>query len=153
MVAVAAVVAAGASAKAVGAQDGVPAPSSSAVSQYAELVPTGKGPTAPGLRQAQASTLSPQAQAALGDISPAAAKALTTIATSSDYGAPATRSDTSAVFSGGPSRGGESSLDRTFQAAETATSPISDADLIGLLATLLVLTAGGAALALQARRT
>lgn len=153
MVAVAAVVAAGASAKAVGAQDGVPAPSSSAVSQYAELVPTGKGPTAPGLRQAQASTLSPQAQAALGDISPAAAKALTTIATSSDYGAPATRSDTSAVSSGGPSRGGESSLDRTFQAAATATSPISDADLIGLLATLLVLTAGGAALALQARRT
>ena len=150
---VAAVVAAGAFADAVGAQDGLPAPSSSAVSQYAELVPTGKGPTAPGLGQAQGSTLSPTAHAALDDISPAVAKALLTIATSSAYGAPATVSDTSGTSSGGSSRGGGTSIDRTFQAAATAASPISDADLIGLLLTLAVVTVGGAGLALQSRRT
>lgn len=147
---VAGVVAAGALAGAVGAQDGPPTPSSSAVGQYAELVPTGKGPTAPGLQQAQAASLSPTAQAALNDISPAAAKALTTIATSSDYGAPATSSGTSGAAPGGSSGGG-TSLNRTFEAAATAASPISDTDLIGLLLTLLVVTAGGAALALQAR--
>ena len=150
---VAAVVAAGAFAETVGAQDGPPAPSSSAVSQYTELVPTGKGPTAPGLRQAQASTLSRAAQAALDDISPAAAKALATIATSSSYGAPATRSDASGLASERSSGGGAAPLGRTFEAAATAASPISDADLIGLLLTLVVVTVGGAGLALQARRT
>jgi len=153
VLAVAAAVVAGALADSVGAQDGLPTPSSSAVSQYAELVPTGKGPTAPGLRQAQASTLSPNAQAALADISPEAAKALSTIATSSDYGAPTTRSDTYGMSSAVSSGGEGTSLDRKFEAAATATSPISDADMIGLLGILFVVTAGGAALALRARRT
>jgi hypothetical protein len=150
---VAAVIAAGAFADGVCAQDGLPAPSSSAVSQYAELVPTGKGATAPGLRRAQTSTLSPTARAALNDISPAAANALRTIATSSDYGAPATRLDTTPKSSGESSGGGGTSLDRTFEAAATAASPISDADVIGLLGTLLVVTVGGAGLAIHARRT
>ena len=56
------------------------------------------------------------------------------------------------MSSAGSSDSGGTSLDRTVEAAATATSPISDADLIGLLATLLVVTAGGAALALQSRR-
>jgi hypothetical protein len=148
---IAGVVAAGALAGAAGAQDGPPAPSSSGVSQYAELVPTGKGPTAPGLQEAQAARLSPTARAALDGISPATAKALATISTSSDYGAPATTSDTADVTPGGSSSGGGTSLDRAFEAAATAASPISDTDLIGLLVTLLVVTAGGAGLALQAR--
>ena len=112
-------------------------------------MPTGKGPTAPGLQQAQTSSLSPAARAALKGVSPAAAKSLTTIATSSDYGAPATRSNTSGMVSEESSGAGGTSLDRTFEAAATAASPISDADLIGLLVILLVVTAGGAGLALQ----
>ena len=55
------------------------------------------------------------------------------------------------MASAGSSGAGGTSLDRTFEAAATAASPISDADLIGLLVTLLVVTAGGAALAVRAR--
>lgn len=151
MLPIAAAAAAGAIAGAAGAQDGTPAPSSSAVSQYAELVPTGKGPTAPGLQRAQTSSLSPAARAALKGVSPAAAKSLTTIATSSAYGAPATRSNTSGMVSEESSGAGGTSLDRTFEAAATAASPISDSDLIGLLVILLVVTAGGAGLAIRSR--
>jgi len=152
LIAVAGVVSAGALAGAAYAQGGSPAPSSSAVSQYAELVPTGKGPTAPGLNQAQASTLSPTARAALDGIPAATATALATIATSSDYGAPATTSGAEGVPAGqSPSAGGGTSLGRTVDAAASAASPISDTDLIGLLLTLLVITGGGAALAVQTR--
>ena len=147
---IAGVIAAGAVAGVAGAQDGPPAPSSSAVSQYAELVPTGKGPTAPGLQQAQASDLSPTARAALDGIPPAIAGTLAKVATSSDYGAPAASAGASGMTSGRSVAAG-SSLDRTFQAATTAASPISDTDLLGLLATLLVITGGGAALAVRAR--
>ena len=148
---IAGVVAAGAFAGTASAQDGPPAPSSSAVSQYAELVPTGKGPTAPGLQEAQASDLSPAARAALDGIPPAIAGALAKIGTSSDYGAPASGSASSGVALGASSGAERPSLDRTFQAAATAASPISDLDLIGLLLTLLVITGGGAALAVRAR--
>lgn len=151
MLPAAGVVAATALAGAAGGQNAPPTPSSSAVSQYTELVPTSKGPAAPGLQQAQAASLSPNARAALDGIAPAAAKALATIATASDYGAPMTKSKTSSIGFEGSSGG--SSLDRTFEAAATAASPISDADLIFLLVTLLVVTAGGAGLAIQARRT
>jgi hypothetical protein len=148
---VAGVVGAAALAGAADGQNAPPTPSSSAVSQYTELVPTSEGPAAPGLQPAQAANLSPNARAALDGISPAAAKALATIATASEYGAPMTKSDTPSIgFEG--STGG-TSLDRTFEAAATAASPLSDADLIGLLLTLLVVTAGGAGLAIQARRT
>jgi hypothetical protein len=143
-------VAAGALAGAAGAENGQPAPSSSAVSQYAELVPTGKGPTAPGLQQEQAASLSPTARTALGGIPPATASALAKIATSSSYGAP--KATHAAVTAPGDSLpGDEPSLDRAFQAVTTAASPVGDAYMLGLLLALLFVTAGGAAVAIRAR--
>jgi hypothetical protein len=134
------------------AQEEPPAPSSSAVSQYAELVPTGSGPTAPGVKETELAALGPRARQALEQTSEATAKALATIATSSDYGAPRTTPGSADVAPGDdPSPGGGASLDRTFQAAAGAASPVDDAYMIGLLLALLVITVGGAGLAIRAR--
>ena len=80
------------------------------------------------------------------------AAALATIATSSDYGAPKTILDPGEKASGDDSSPAqEGSLDRAFQAAATAASPVDDAYMIGMLLALLIITAGGAALAIRER--
>lgn len=128
-----------------------PSPSSSAVSQYTELVPTGGGPKAPGVEETELAALTPTARRALEGTPAATAKALATIATSSDYGAPKTTLDPDVVAAGGSSTVPGASLDRTFQAAASAASPVGDAYMIGLLLSLVVVTAGGAALAVRSR--
>lgn len=128
------------------------APSSSAVSQYAELLPTGSGPTAPGVEEKQLATLTPKARRALEGTSDPVTTALATIATSSNYGAPKTilgSADKAPGDDSSPAQG--ASLDRAFQAAVTAASPVDDAYMIGMLLALLVITVGGAALAIRER--
>lgn len=132
------------------AQERTPAPSSSAVSQYAELVPSGGGPTAPGVDETRLAELTPSARYALASRSDAIAKALATVATSSDYGAPRT-TDAAVTPPGESFPGDEPSLDRTFQAAASAASPVGDAYMVGLLLAILFVTAGGAAVAIRAR--
>lgn len=130
-----------------------PAPSSSAVSQYAEVIPTGAGPTAPGVQAAELATLSPTARIALERTPKAVAAALATIATSSDYGAPNETAPPISTPDAGTTASRETSLDRTFQAAATAASPVGDAYMVGVLLALMVVTAGGAGLAIRARGT
>jgi hypothetical protein len=107
---------------------------------------------APGVEETQLAALTPKARRALEGMSAPVATALATIATSSDYGAPKTILDSADKAPGddaSPAQG--ASLDRTFQAAATAASPVDDAYMIGMLLALLVITAGGAALAIRGR--
>ena len=108
---------------------------------------------APGVEETQLATLAPKARRALEGTSGPVATALATIATSSDYGAPETILDSADKVPGDDSSPGQgASLDRTFQAAATAASPVDDAYMIGLLLALIVITAGGGALAIRGRR-
>ena len=149
--AVGAVATAGTFGSAALAQERTPAPSSSAVSQYAELIPSGTGPTAPGVDETQLAELTPSARYALASRPDAVAKALATVATSSDYGAPKTTDAAATTPPGESYPGDEPSLDRTFQAAATAASPGGDAYMVGLLLALLFVTAGGATVAIRTR--
>ena len=131
------------------AQSEIPDPSSSAVSQYAELVPTGSGPKAPGVEPPQAAALAPEARRALESTPSEMASLLATVATSSDYGAPQTPlADAGNDVSGSPSPD-EPSLDRTLAATAAA---VDDARILGLLVAMVVIALGGGALAVRARR-
>ncbi|HEX3290319.1 MAG TPA: hypothetical protein VHR46_02920 [Gaiella sp.] len=148
---VAVLVSSGILAGAAWAQGEPPTPSSSAVSQYAELLPTGAGPTAAGVKEQERGALSAKAQRALARMPDTTAKALATIATSSDYSAPTATRDRGSTSPGEATPGQRVSLDRTFQAAASAASPVGDAYLVGLVVALLVVTIGGAGLAVRAR--
>jgi hypothetical protein len=66
-----------------------PGGSSSAVSQYVEVVPSASGPTAPGVGPSTTSKLAPSVVRSLAQRGGTDAAKLKKIATSSDYGAPA----------------------------------------------------------------
>jgi len=153
--AIAAVTVAAALPGAARAADTPPEPGASAVIQYAELVPTATGPKAPGIQKERRAPLPPRAKRALDEASVATAEALTAVATSSDYGAPAARPP-SAMSKGAPRDARppalESSLARTFQATAVAAAPFDDARIIGLLVAMLAALVGAGALAVSRRR-
>ena len=84
-----AVVVAGASAGWASAANKPPKPGGSAVSQYVEMLPTGSGSVAAGLKVSAPAVLQPAARKALRSLGRGAAAALATVATSSAYAAPA----------------------------------------------------------------
>jgi hypothetical protein len=158
------------------AQEPPPDPGSSAVDQYVELVPTGRGPKSPGVEKERKTPLAPKAKRALDKTPKATADALTTVATSSDYGAPvvseapSTRSDAPATsprakprFTPGPGGSSEASIDapspakqpslnRTLQATAAAAAPVDDTRMIVLLVVFLATAIAGGALAARRRR-
>jgi hypothetical protein len=158
--------------------DGEPEPPvDSAVIQYVELVPTSEGAKAPGVgKKTKAATLPAKTRKALAKESPTTAKALATVATSSDYGAPAvtpaparptprTRAaaknkpapqDTLAPSNQPspaeePSPTEEPSLERTVSATAAAVAPVDDGRLTGLLVAMLGIAVAGAVLAARRR--
>lgn len=133
------------------AQDEEPSPDDSAVIQYTELVPTGTGPKAPGIGRERRGSLPPSTKKALERAPKPTADTLTTVATSSNYGAPATR-PTRQKPRRAPSPTEELSLDRTLQATAAAAAPVDDARMIGLLVAMLAIAVGGGVLAARNRR-
>jgi hypothetical protein len=133
---------------------GPPPPDDSAVSQYTELVPTGRGPKAPGIGKKERGSLPPTARKALDKTPKPSAGALTEIATSSDYGAPVTpaRTPRKPTTREAPVPAEKPSLDRTLQATAVAAAPVGDGRMIGLLVVMLAIAFGGAALAIRQRR-
>jgi hypothetical protein len=138
-----------------------PDPGDSAVGQYVELVPTGKGLKSPGVERERRTPLAPKAKRAVEKSPKKTAKALTTVATSSDYGAPTERPDsgTSAQPSAvprsprvTPSPAKRPPLDRTLSATAAAVAPVDDARAIGLLVVLGAIVVAGGAIASRARR-
>jgi hypothetical protein len=127
-----------------------PPPDDSAVDQYTEFVPTGRGPKAPGIGKKTRGSLPPKAKKALENTPKRTADALTEIATSSDYGAPARRAP-EPVARDAPAPGEEPSLDRTLQATAVAAAPVDDGRMIGLLVVMLAIAVGGGALAVRRR--
>lgn len=135
------------------AQGEPPSPDDSAVIQYTELVPTGTGPKASGVGRERRSSLPQNTKQALASAPAATANALTSVATSSNYGAPSTRTTRQKPKPrSAPSPTDELSLDRTLSATAVAAAPVDDARLIGLLVTLLAIVVGGGALAIRNRR-
>jgi hypothetical protein len=135
------------------AQEPAPDPGSSAVDQYVELVPTGSGPKSPGVEKERKTPLAPKAKRALDKTTKATADALSTIATSSNYGAPTPGLGAAAgVPSDAPSPTQQPSLDRTIQATAAAAAPVDDARMIVLLVALLATAVAGGVLAARRRR-
>ena len=142
-----------------------PPPADSAVIQYTELVPTSKGAKAPGVGTKTRAQLPPKAKRALRDTPAKTTKALVTVSTSSDYGAPATAQPRTAPSKAGPptrtkpprrdalSPNEEPSLERTLSATAVAAAPVDDARMLGLLVALVGIAVAGAVLAARARRT
>jgi len=130
-----------------------PNPGASSVAQYVELIPTADGPEAPGVGPERRTPLSPGARRALDNASKSTAESLGTIATSSSYGAPPGLQpgalDTATRDRPQPTM--EPSLDRTLQAIAEAAAPAGDDRVIGLLSILIVVTAGGAVVAVRRR--
>lgn len=127
------------------AADSRPTPRASAVMQYAELVPTARGPVAPGVDTRASSP--PPASRAVGASSAAFAKALAELATSSDYGAPSSTTNGSAQ----PLETG-SDFNGALRTAAAAAIDVGDARLVGLFAVMVVILVGAAALAVDRRR-
>jgi hypothetical protein len=137
----------------------------SAVSQYVETIPTSESSSATGVGVARQSKLPPQAQAKVDAAGGEDAAPLTTIATSSAYGAPTSSlEEEQAPPAPTPSRPRE---DRTPpRERESADPPVttrmrsafeavgagSDARLVGLVAVLVATTAGAAWVATRDRR-
>lgn len=138
------------------AQEEPPPPNDSAVVQYTELVPTGTGPKAPGVGREQRDSLPKETNKALESVPKSTADSLTEVATSSNYGAPATRPAPTTRPSQPPRDTPEPSdafsLDRTLQATAVAAAPVDDARMVGLLVAMLAIAAGGGALAVRKRR-
>ena len=136
------------------AADEPPPPSDSAVLQYAELVPTGSGSKASGVGKKTQSSLPTKAKRALDTAPKQTASALAVVATSSDYGAPATKATApKRVPRNQPSPAQQPSLDRTLEATAAAVAPVGDARLLGLLVALVAIAVGGGALAARAHRS
>jgi hypothetical protein len=138
------------------AQEPSPDPGSSAVDQYVELVPTGSGPKSPGVEKERKTPLAPKAKRALDKTPKTTADALTTVATSSDYGAPAPFKPGLGLSVGvptdAPSPAQQPSLDRTLQATAAAAAPVDDARMIVLLVALLAIAVAGGVLGARRRR-
>jgi hypothetical protein len=130
-------------------QESPPDPTSSAVTQYAELVPTGSGPTAPGVEAARFAALPPEAQSALAAAPASLATLLATIATSSDYGAPQAASTEGSPAMGSSTPDRQPSLEQTVQAAADVASRPADGSVAGLLLAALAITAGAAGIAIR----
>jgi hypothetical protein len=141
-------------------------PPVSAVSQYVETIPTSESSSATGVGVARQSKLPPKAQAKVDAAGGEDAAPLTTIATSSAYGAPTSQleEEQPAVAPQPPSRPRE---DRSPpRERESADPPVttrmrsafeavgagSDARLVGLVAVLVATTAGAAWVAARDRR-
>ena len=131
-----------------------PPPHDSAVDQYTELVPSSRGPKAPGIGRERRGALPRKAKKALETTSRPTADALTDVATSSNYGAPTRRASAKPepVPGDAPAPGEEPSLDRTLQATAVAAAPVDDVRMIGLLVALLAIAAGGGLLAIRRRQ-
>jgi hypothetical protein len=132
------------------AGDTRPAPRASAVLQYTELVPTAGGPAAPGVDKHVSSPLPGQALTAREASSPAFAKALTQLATSSDYGAPISTGAGPEV--GQPTPAIRSDFNATLRSAATAAIDVGDARLLSLVGAMVLTLVGGAALAVGRRQ-
>ena len=126
--------------------DPPPSPSSSAVLQYSEFVPTSEGGNVPGVRKKTVSTLPKSAKKALAKLSKSTATALTAISVSSDYGAPNTAHQSrqgSSVVSGGLSD--DSSVSSTVATA-------GNSRMIGLLVALVSISLVAGTMATRAQR-
>jgi hypothetical protein len=136
------------------AQEPAPDPGSSAVDQYVEQVPTGSGSKTPGVEKERKAPLAPNAKRALDKTSKSTADALTTVATSSYYGAPFTPGlgGAASVPTDAPSPVEPPSLDRTLQATAAAAAPVDDARMIVLLLALLAIGVAGGVLGARRRR-
>jgi hypothetical protein len=130
--------------------DSRPTPRASAVLQYTELVPTAEGPAAPGTDERVASPLPGQTPTAREASSPAFAKALTQLATSSDYGAPTSRRTGPEVEQ--PANVAGSDLNASLRSAATAAIDVGDARLVGLLGVMVLTLVAGVALATGRRQ-
>ena len=135
------------------AQGDPPPPHDSAVDQYTELVPSSRGPKAPGIGREKRGALPRKAKKALETTPRSTAEALTDVATSSNYGAPARRASQKPepVARDAPAPGEEPSLDRTLQATAVAAAPVDDGRMVGLLVVMLAIAVGGGALAVRRR--
>lgn len=151
-------------------------PGDSSVIQYTELVPTGQGAKAPGVGKKTKAKLPANAKKALAKEPAKTAQALTVIATSSDYGAPATSPPTQAATKSTPRPGKKPkptakaatehvpvsrdkpvatkapSLDRTLSATAAAVSPVGDDRFVGLIVAIIAIAVTGVALAARAHR-
>jgi hypothetical protein len=107
-----------------------PPPGTPSIGQYVETVPTAKGGSTAGVGTAQTTHLPPAIEARLRSLTPAVAKRLETIATSSAYGAPQ---------QGSPSSGA-ANPSSSFSAAVASISGSSDKRIFWLLGTVIVVT-------------
>ena len=132
------------------AADSRPTPRASAVLQYTELVPTAEGPAAPGIDKTVVSPLPDPTSKSLGASSAAFAKALTQLATSSDYGAPSRTTAGPEVEQQTLEAG--ANFNGTLRSAATAAIGVGDARLAGVLTVMVLILVGAAALAVGRRR-
>ena len=152
------------------AEDGSGEPDASAVSQYVEMVPTSSGPTSPGVGTEKRTPLPSRAQHALSKTSHPIATVLEKISTSSFYGAPVKKLEPTPVKKPEPtptkartnadvrrSRGepgtSQPSVATTFQTTLRSIGAGSEAHMLGLIAVLVVTTAGAIAAAALRRRS
>ena len=143
---------------------GEPPPGDSGVIQYTELVPTSEGAKAPGVGAKKKAKLGPKVKRSLRKASPATAKALEDVATSSDYRAPAiTPQPQRPPIPAAPRTPREPrtmpapeetpSLERTLSASAAAVAPVDDARMIGLLIVLVGIAVAAVVKAARDRST
>jgi hypothetical protein len=118
-----------------------PPPGTPSISQYVETVPTSSGGAAPGVGRKRAKALPPRVATRLRQHPDALTHRLTTIATSSSYGAPQRALHSKTV---GPGQRGkepsEPSEPSSLSAAVNAVSDTGDSHVFWLLGAILVLT-------------
>jgi hypothetical protein len=138
----------------------------SAVSQYVETIPTSDSSTATGVGETKQAKLPPETQAKVDATGGEDATSLTTIATSSAYGAPteplpeaqpaARERPATPTRDRAPPRerqDGDAPVTTRMRSAFEAVGAGSDARLVGLVGALALATAGAAAIAVRDRRT
>ena len=124
-------------------------PRASAVSQYLEMVPTARGPNAPGVGEQRQSSLSRTAENALQAADPETAGVLKKIATSSAYGAP---NDPTPNTSVGPPLEQPQATTTDVRTTIEAIASTNDTRLVGLLVVVLLTTLSAIALAVGRTR-
>ena len=133
------------------AQNGPPPSGASAVSQYAEIVPSAGGPTVPGIGTEKQAPLTGAGSKALKNAPPGIADSLAEIATSSTYGAsvlPAAQAPARERKVVPPG----SSVDATLRSTVEAMGSTGDARLAGLLIAVVVTTLAAVALSIRRAR-
>ena len=123
-----------------------PVPGAAAIQQYVESMPTGSGPAVPGVSSRNSAQLPAAAVESLKYAPPSIASVLAEVATSPEYGAPA--SQVSSPTDEPISESAGSALLRSLDAAGTA----DDTTLLALIAVLLVLTAAAGVFAARGTR-